>query len=68
MDAVWPFDVPAAPLLRALLVGDVEAARHVGALELAEEDLALLTFLCPGRIGYGGLLRSVLDEIERQGP
>lgn len=68
LERVWPFDLPLAPLLRALVTGDVEGARELGVLELAEEDLALVTFLCPGKIEYGLLLRSMLDEIERQGP
>jgi Na+-transporting NADH:ubiquinone oxidoreductase subunit A len=56
-----------APLLRALVVGDADRALELGCLELAEEDLALASFLCPGKLEYGGLLRRVLDEIERQG-
>lgn len=68
LERVWPFDLPLAPLLRALVVGDAEAAAELGALELAEEDLALVAFLCPGKIEYGPLLRAVLDELERQQP
>lgn len=68
LERVWPFDLPVAPLLRALVVGDAEAARELGALELVEEDLALVAFLCPGKIEYGPLLRAALDEIERQRP
>lgn len=67
LEAVWPFDLPVAPLLRALVVGDAEAAAQLGCLELAEEDLALLSFLCPGKLEYGVLLRGVLDELERSG-
>lgn len=67
LDRLLPLDVPAAPLLRALLVGDAEQAQALGCLELSEEDLALASFLCPGKIDYGPLLRAVLDEIEGQG-
>lgn len=68
MDRAFPLAIPLAPLLRALLVGDVETARELGCLELDEEDLALASFLCPAKIEYGALLRSALDEIERQEP
>jgi len=51
------------PLMRALSVGDVEAAERLGCLELVEEDLALLSYLCPGHADYGALLRQMLDEI-----
>lgn len=63
MERVFPFDIPLAPLLRALLVGDVEAVEALGGLELAEEDLALASFLCPAKLDYGVLLRAALDEI-----
>lgn len=62
-DRVFPFDLPIVPLLRALLVGDTEAASGLGCLELTEEDLALCSFFCPGKHEYGALLRSVLSQI-----
>jgi Na+-transporting NADH:ubiquinone oxidoreductase subunit A len=62
-DRVFPFDFPVVPLLRALLVGDAEAASDLGCLELTEEDLALCTYLCPGKNEYGALLRSVLGQL-----
>jgi Na+-transporting NADH:ubiquinone oxidoreductase subunit A len=51
------------PLLRALAVGDQETARRLGCLELVEEDVALLSYVCPGRIDFGPLLRNVLNDI-----
>ncbi|MFT5526363.1 MAG: Na+-transporting NADH:ubiquinone oxidoreductase subunit A [Pirellulaceae bacterium] len=39
----------------------------MGCLELDEEDLALCTFVCPGKNEYGPLLRKCLDHIEREG-
>lgn len=61
---VVPLDLPVLPLLRALLVGDVERAEALGALELDEEDLALCAYVCPGRVAYGPALRAVLDVLE----
>jgi Na+-transporting NADH:ubiquinone oxidoreductase subunit A len=57
-------DLAVAPLLRALVVGDAESARALGALELEEEDLALCSFLCPSGIDYGALLRRMLERLE----
>lgn len=65
-DRMMPLDILATPLLRALLVGDLEAARALGCLELEEEDLALCSFVCPAKNDYGALLRFALDEIERR--
>jgi Na+-transporting NADH:ubiquinone oxidoreductase subunit A len=66
-DRVFPFDLPVVPLLRALLVRDGEAAADLGCLELAEEDLALCTYLCPGKNEYGRLLTMVLAQIGERG-
>ena len=63
-ERVLPFDILPTPLLRALLMGDAERAEELGCLELEEEDLALCTFVCPGKNDYGPLLRDVLDAIE----
>ena len=42
-------------------------AQNLGALELDEEDLGLLTFVCPTKEEYGPMLRSVLTTIEKEG-
>ena len=62
-----PMDVLTEPLLRALLVGDTDQAQALGALELAEEDLALCSFICPGKNDYGAVLRANLTQIEAEG-
>jgi Na+-transporting NADH:ubiquinone oxidoreductase subunit A len=65
-DGAMPLDILPVPLLRALSVGDTETAVKLGCLELVEEDLALMSYLCPGRTDYGGLLRRMLDDIADQ--
>lgn len=66
-EEVMPLDILATPLLRSLLVGDVEAAESLGALELVEEDLALCTYVCAGKYEYGPILRDNLKRIEQEG-
>lgn len=66
-EAVMPLDVIPTFLLRALIVGDTEQAKQLGCLELSEEDLALCTFVCPGKYEYSSLLRSCLEMIEKEG-
>jgi Na+-transporting NADH:ubiquinone oxidoreductase subunit A len=63
-ERLWPLPHPVLPLLRALLTGDVDRAAELGCLDLAEEDLALCSYLCPGRQDYGTALRKVLRELE----
>ena len=64
---VMPLDIVATPLLKALLTDDTEYAQKLGVLELDEEDLALCTFVCPGKHEYGQLLRRNLNRIEVEG-
>ncbi|GIS02469.1 MAG: Na(+)-translocating NADH-quinone reductase subunit A [Gammaproteobacteria bacterium] len=66
-EKVMPLDILPTQLLRALLVGDTETAQALGCLELDEEDLALCTYVCPGKYEYGGILRDNLTRIEKEG-
>ncbi len=66
-DKVMPLDILATPLLRALIVGDTDTAQALGCLELGVDDLALLTFMCPGKIDYGPMLLDTLARIEKEG-
>lgn len=63
-ERVLPLDLLPTPLLRALVVGDDDAAHALGCLELDEEDLALCTYVCPGKLEYGPLLTRALARIE----
>jgi len=63
-EKVMPLDVLPTQLLRSLSVGDTDMAVKLGALELAEEDLALCTYVCPGKYEYGPILRDNLTTIE----
>lgn len=66
-ERVMPLDILPTMLLRDLVSGDVDGAVALGALELDEEDLALCTFVCPGKYDYGSYLRGCLDTVEREG-
>lgn len=66
-EKVMPLDILPTQLLRALIVRDTDQAQQLGVLELEEEDLALCTFVCPGKYEYGSLLRENLSTIEREG-
>ncbi|MBC6904720.1 Na(+)-translocating NADH-quinone reductase subunit A [Saccharophagus sp. K07] len=66
-ERVMPLDILPTQLLRSLIVGDTETAQQLGCLELDEEDLALCTFVCPGKYEYGPILRKNLTRIELEG-
>ncbi|MBD2781080.1 Na(+)-translocating NADH-quinone reductase subunit A [Xenorhabdus szentirmaii] len=66
-ERVMPLDIMATHLLRDLLAGDTDGSQALGCLELDEEDLALCTYVCPGKYEYGPVLRDVLTKIEQEG-
>ena len=66
-ERVMPLDILPTLLLRDLISGDTDGAQSLGCLELDEEDLALCTYVCPGKYSYGPILRECLDKIEKEG-
>ncbi len=65
-EKVMPLDILPTQLLRSLIVGDIDTAEKLGMLELDEEDLALCTFVCPGKYEYGPILRDNLTKYEKE--
>ena len=66
-EKVLPLNVKATWLLRSLLTLDTDLAQNLGCLELDEEDLALCSFVCSGKMDYGYHLRQTLRQIEVEG-
>ena len=66
-EKVTPMDLPTTVILKSLLMTDVETAERLGCLELDEEDVALCTYVCPGKNDYGPHLREVLTILEKEG-
>lgn len=66
-EKVMPLDIVAISLLKSIAVGDTEKSTALGCLELVEEDLALCSFVCPGKNEFGPMLRDVLTTIEKEG-
>jgi Na+-transporting NADH:ubiquinone oxidoreductase subunit A len=66
-EKVMPLDIQPTFLLRSLMSKNTEKAKQLGCLELAEEDLALCTFVDPCKNEYGPVLRENLTQIEKDG-
>ncbi len=66
-ERVMPLDILPTMLLRDLIAQDTDGAVALGALELDEEDLALCTYVCPGKYDFGPILRECLTTIEKEG-
>lgn len=66
-EKIMPLHIKATWLLRSLLTMDTDLAQNLGCLELDEEDLALCSFVCSGKMDYGYHLRQTLQKIEKEG-
>ena len=66
-ERIMPLDILPTMLLRDLLSDDTDSAQTLGCLALDEEDLALCTYVCPGKYDYGQALRKCLTTIELEG-
>lgn len=66
-ESVMPLDILPTPLAKALVVGDTDQAQLLGALELVEEDVSLMTFVDPGKHDFAPVLRANLTKIEKEG-
>lgn len=64
---VMPLDILPTLLIKALIVKDTDTAKLLGVLELAEEDIALLTYVDSGKHDFGAILRENLTLIEQEG-
>lgn len=66
-EKVFPIDIPPTFLLKAVVMGDLERAEELGVCELDEEDLALCSFVDPGKHDFGVYLRDLLTTLEKEG-
>ncbi len=66
-ERIMPLDLMPTQLLRSIIIEDTQQAQELGVLELDEEDLALCTYVCPGKYEYGSILRKNLTRIEKEG-
>ncbi|MCP5020489.1 MAG: NADH:ubiquinone reductase (Na(+)-transporting) subunit A [bacterium] len=64
---IMPMDILPTQLIKALAAHDLESAEKLGALELAEEDLALCEFVDTSKQPLSEMLRTMLTRIEKEG-
>ena len=53
---IMPLNILTMQLLKSLVTFDIELADKLGALELAPEDLALASYVCPSKYDYQSIL------------
>ena len=59
--------IMATQMVKALASQDLEYSEQLGVLELAEEDVALMEYVCQSKTDVTGKLRDMLTIIEKEG-
>lgn len=65
-DNVMPLNLSTMHLVKAVLAEDFDAAQELGLLEVAPEDFALPTFVCPSKIEMIEIMREGLHDFYEQ--
>lgn len=63
---VMPLRIPTVHLIKAILAEDFELAEKLGLLEVAPEDFALSTFICPSKIEMVEIVKEGLHRYSRE--
>jgi len=58
---IMPLNILTTQLLKSLVTFDIELGEKLGVLELAPEDLALASYVCPSKYDYQSILDSNLE-------
>lgn len=66
-EKVMPMDILPVNLAKAVLIEDVELMEQLGIMEVAPEDFALCTYICPSKIEFGEIIEHGLTLIEKEG-
>jgi len=60
---IMPLNILTTQLLKSLVTFDIELGEKLGALELAPEDLALASYVCPSKYDYQSILDLNLEKM-----
>jgi Na+-transporting NADH:ubiquinone oxidoreductase subunit A len=60
---VMPLNILTTQLLKSLVTFDIELGEKLGVLELAPEDLGLVSYVCPSKYDYQSILDSNLEKM-----
>lgn len=66
-EKVVPMDVLPVHLCKAILIEDIELMEQLGIYEVAPEDLALCSYICPSKIEFGDIIEKGMQTMEKEG-
>lgn len=65
-DKYTPLDIYTNFLLRAALANNIEDVEKLGIYEVAEEDFALATYVCPSKVDVARIIGDCLDTLDKE--
>ena len=65
-DEVNPFDIDPTLFLKSLAIGDLVALRELGIFDLAAEDMAIFSYVCPSKYDYVTLFNDCMEMIWKE--
>ncbi|MFT7114550.1 MAG: Na+-transporting NADH:ubiquinone oxidoreductase subunit A, partial [Candidatus Azotimanducaceae bacterium] len=65
-ESVFPMDIYPQHMVKAIMMGDVEALESLGVYEVAPEDFALCEFVCTSKIDVQQIVREGLDMVKQE--
>lgn len=65
-DRVFPMDIYAEQLVKAVIAGDIDRQEALGIYEVAPEDFALSEFVCSSKLPLQDIIRRGLDALRRE--
>jgi Na+-transporting NADH:ubiquinone oxidoreductase subunit A len=65
-DKVFPMDIYAGYLIKAIITGDIDRQEALGIYEVAPEDFALAEFVCSSKLELQRIVREGLDILKKE--
>ena len=65
-DRVFPMDIYAGYLIKAIITGDIDRQEALGIYEVAPEDFALAEFVCSSKLELQRIVREGLDILRKE--
>lgn len=65
-DKVFPMDIYAGYLIKAIIAGDIDRQEALGIYEVAPEDFALAEFVCSSKLELQRIVRQGLDTLRKE--
>lgn len=66
-DQVMPLGINTNFLVKAILAEEIDEVEALGIFEVAEEDFALATYICPSKTDVCSIIRKGIETIEKEG-